>query len=80
MIKNDNSYLKKLDKMCFKKPILCINDYLQNRLIIYFPIYTNMLCLIMTIVLIVFIVEKVLSIIVIESGSTKPIQINLSIM
>jgi len=80
MIKIDNSYLKKLYKMCFKKPILCINDYLQNRLIIYFPIDTNMLCLIMTIVLIVFIVEKVLFIIVIESESTKPIQINLSIM
>jgi len=78
MIKIDNSYLKKLDKMCFKKPILSINDYLQNRLIIYFAMYT--LCLIMTIVLIVFIVEKILSIIVIESGSTKPIQINLSIM
>jgi len=31
----------------------------------------------MTIVLIVFIVEKVFSIIVIETGSTKAIQINL---
>jgi len=80
MIKIDNSYLKKLDKMCFKKSILPINDYLQYRLIIYFPMYTNRLCLIMTIVLIDFIVEKVLSIIVIERGSTKPIQINLSIM
>jgi len=63
MIKIDNSYLKKLDKMCFKKPILSINDYLQNRLIMYFPMYKNRLCLIMTIVLIIFIVEKVFSII-----------------
>jgi len=79
MIKIDNNYLKKLDKICFKKPILSINDYLQNRLI-YFSMYTNRLCLIMTIVLIVFIVEKVFSIIIIEIGSTKPIQINLLIM
>jgi len=56
MTKIDNSYLKKLDKMCFKKPILSINEYLQNRLIIYFPMYTNRICLIMTIV-IVFIVR-----------------------
>jgi len=80
MIKMDNSYLKKLDKMCFKKPILSINDYLQNRLIIYFPMYTNRLCLIMIIVLIVFTVEKVFSIIVIETESTQPIQINLPVM
>jgi len=80
MIKIDNSYLKNLNKMCFKKSILSINDYLQNRLIIYFSTYTIRLCLIMTIVLMVFIVEKVFSIIVIEIGSTKSIQINQSIM
>jgi len=48
-----NDYLQ----ICFKKPILFINDYLQNILIIYFPMYTNRLCLIMIIVLIYFIVE-----------------------
>jgi len=43
MIKIDNSYFKKLDKMCFKKPMLSINDYLENRLIIYFSMYTNVM-------------------------------------
>jgi len=33
MIKIDNSYLKKLDKMRFKKPILSKIDCLQNRVI-----------------------------------------------
>jgi len=33
MIKIDNSYLKKLDKMRFKKPILSIVDCSQNRMI-----------------------------------------------
>ena len=38
MIKIDNSYLKKLDKMRFKKPIiLFIIDYLQNRMITSSP-------------------------------------------
>ena len=32
MIKIDNSYLKKLDKMHFKKPILSIIDFLHNQL------------------------------------------------
>jgi len=37
MIKIDNSYLEKFDKMCFKKSILSIIDCLQNGLIMYFP-------------------------------------------
>jgi len=36
-IKIDNSYLKKLGKIHFKKPILSIIDRLLNRLIIFFP-------------------------------------------
>jgi len=36
MIKIDNSYLKKLGKMRLKKPILSINDCLENRLIMSF--------------------------------------------
>jgi len=40
MIKIDNSYLKKLDKMCFKKPILSIIDCLQNRIIMSSPMST----------------------------------------
>jgi len=37
MIKIGYSYLKKLDKMRFKKPILSIIDCLQNRMIMSSP-------------------------------------------
>jgi hypothetical protein len=89
MIKIDNNYFKKLDKICFKKPILSIIDCLQNRLIIFFFQCKQIgylqethypFNMFMTIVLIIFIVKKVLSIVVIQTGSSKPIQMNLSIM
>jgi len=37
MIKIDNSYFEKLDKMHLKKPILYIIECLQNRMIMFSP-------------------------------------------